>query len=249
MQISTDGLIIMEQNVGENDRLITILTRSDGIIRAFVRGAKNSKSRSLSSTQLLSYSDFVIYKGKNKYIINEAESKEVFFNLRKDIEKLALAQYFCELALALVPDNGEAGDFLRLILNSLYYTANNKLPNSQIKAIFEMRIMSLAGYMPNLIYCTKCGIYETDVMYFLPVSGVLCCSKCYNKNDYGIMLDRSTVTALRHIVFADFNKLFSFKIPQENLRTLSNTTEKYVINKLERNFKTLDFYHQMQIEI
>ena len=114
MQINTDGLIIREQSIGESDRLVTVLTREQGILRAFVRGAKAMKSRSASSTQLLCYSRLSIYEGREKYIIDEAEPIEVFFSLRTDFEKLSLAQYFCELALALAPEKMEAGDFLRL---------------------------------------------------------------------------------------------------------------------------------------
>ena len=104
MQINTDGLIIREQSIGESDRLVTVLTREQGILRAFVRGAKAMKSRSASSTQLLCYSRLSIYEGREKYIIDEAEPIEVFFSLRTDFEKLSLAQYFCELALALAPE-------------------------------------------------------------------------------------------------------------------------------------------------
>ena len=66
MQINTDGLIIREQSIGESDRLVTVLTREQGILRAFVRGAKAMKSRSASSTQLLCYSRLSIYEGREK---------------------------------------------------------------------------------------------------------------------------------------------------------------------------------------
>ena len=145
MQINTDGLIIREQSIGESDRLVTVLTREQGILRAFVRGAKAMKSRSASSTQLLCYSRLSIYEGREKYIIDEAEPIEVFFSLRTDFEKLSLAQYFCELALALAPEKMEAGDFLRLVLNALYFLGKGKLPAAQIKAIVEMRMLSLAA--------------------------------------------------------------------------------------------------------
>ena len=111
MQINTDGLIIREQSIGESDRLVTVLTREQGILRAFVRGAKAMKSRSASSTQLLCYSRLSIYEGREKYIIDEAEPIEVFFSLRTDFEKLSLAQYFCELALALAPEKWRRGTF------------------------------------------------------------------------------------------------------------------------------------------
>ncbi|HOO26055.1 MAG TPA: DNA repair protein RecO, partial [Clostridiales bacterium] len=103
MQINTEGLVIRERSVGENDRLITVLTRDYGLVKAFANGAKRLKSRSQSATQLLAYSSFVFYQGRDSYTVNDARSIEIFFKLRQDIEKLSLAQYFCELAEELAP--------------------------------------------------------------------------------------------------------------------------------------------------
>ena len=63
MKLNTDGLIIREHRTVEDDRLVTLLTRDYGVIRAFVRGAKRVKSRFQSSTQLVSYAKFSIYRG------------------------------------------------------------------------------------------------------------------------------------------------------------------------------------------
>ena len=120
MHIKTDGLVIKEQNTGESDRLITILTRNNGLIRAFVRGAKNIKSKNLSSTQLLCYSNFTFYKKKESYIVDSAEPIEVFFDLRNDIEKLSLALYFAQVAGELSPQDDEAQDFYTL--TQIHYT-------------------------------------------------------------------------------------------------------------------------------
>ena len=67
MKLSTDGLIIREQQTGEDDRLVTLLTRDFGVLRAFVRGAKRIKSKSQSATQLFAYGNFSIYRGKDAY--------------------------------------------------------------------------------------------------------------------------------------------------------------------------------------
>ena len=45
MRTNTDGLILKEQNIGEKDKLVTVLTRHNGLVRAFVRGAKSYKNR------------------------------------------------------------------------------------------------------------------------------------------------------------------------------------------------------------
>ncbi len=241
MRTNTDGLILKEQNIGEKDKLVTVLTRHNGLVRAFVRGAKSVKNRKNSSTGMFCFSKLSLYKTKDTYIIDEAEPIELFFDLRNDLEKLSLAQYFAELILTLVQEDESAEEYLRLILNSLHFLAKGKMPNEQVKAITELRLMCIAGFMPNLIACDRCGEYETDTMYFDVEDGILYCDNCV-PSDMLFQLDIGLVKALRHIAFSDFEKIYSFKMEEYALPDLSYITEKYLLLKLQRNFKTLEFY-------
>lgn len=245
MKTNTDGLILKEQNIGENDKLVTVLTRHNGLVRAFVRGAKSMKNRKNSATGMLCFSKLSFYKSKDSYIIDEAEPIETFFGLRSDLEKLALAQYFSELALTLVQENESDSEYLRLILNSLHFLSKGTRPDKQIKAITELRAMCIAGYMPNLIACEHCGEYETDTMYFDIERGLLYCENCISPSAL-FCLDKGMVRALRHIAFSDFDKIYSFSIEDSALSELSYITEKYLCSKLQKNFKTLDFYKEIQ---
>ncbi|TQI68754.1 DNA repair protein RecO [Clostridium sp. KNHs216] len=249
MQIETKGLIIRENSVGESDRLVTVLTSGEGVVRAFAQQAKKLKNSKLSATQLFSYSRLTIFKGRDKYIIDDAQPIEVFFDLRRDIERLSLAQYFCELAGALAPQEAEAGDFLRLMLNSFHFLCRGLRPNAQIKAIVEMKMLSLAGYMPNLICCSGCSCYEAEEMFFLPRKGLIYCGDCFvDSAEPAVRLSRGALTGLRHIIYADFEKLFSFSLSQQGLKELSAASEQYVLSTLERSFNTLEFYRQMKTE-
>lgn len=244
MRTNTDGLILKEQNIGEKDKLVTVLTRHNGLVRAFVRGAKSVKNRKNSSTGMFCFSKLSLYKTKDTYIIDEAEPIELFFDLRNDLEKLSLAQYFAELVLTLVQEDESAEEYLRLILNSLHFLAKNKMPNEQVKAITELRLMCIAGFMPNLIACDRCGEYETENMYFDVEDGLLYCDNCVT-SDMLFQLDIGLVKALRHIAFSDFEKIYSFKMEEYALPDLSYVTEKYLLSKLQRNFKTLEFYKEI----
>ncbi len=244
MRINSEGIILKEQNIREKDKLVYVLTKNNGLIHAFVHGAKNIKNKKGSATGLLCYSRLSFYSSKDAYIIDEAEPIEVFFNLRNNLENLALAQYFSELAMALVQEGEESEEYLRLILNSIYFLANEKLPREQIKAIYELRIMCIAGYMPNLVACKKCGEYETNTMYMDISDGLLYCENCAPSSSL-IALNKGLVSALRHIAFSDFDKIFSFKIAEEDLADLSFVTERYLLSGLERNFNTLQFYKDL----
>lgn len=245
MRTNTDGLILKEQNIGEKDKLVTVLTRHNGLVRAFVRGAKSVKNRKNSSTGMFCFSKLSLYKTKDSYIIDEAEPIELFFELRSNLDKLALSQYFSELIISLVQEEEPAEEYLRLILNSLHFLAKDKMPIEQVKAITELRLMCIAGFMPNLIACERCGEYETNTMYFDVDDGLLYCENCIS-TDMLFPLDIGLIKALRHIAFSDFEKIYSFKMEEYALGDLSYVTEKYLLSKLQRNFKTLDFYKSIQ---
>lgn len=244
MRTNTDGIILKEQNIGEKDKLVTVLTRHNGLVRAFVRGAKSFKNRKNSATGMFCYSKISLYQTKDSYIIDEAEPLECFFGLREDLEKISLAQYFSELVMTLVQEEEPAEEYLRLVLNSLHFLAKNKMPIQQIKAITELRLMCIAGYMPNLIACDRCGEYETDTMYFDIEDGLLYCENCV-PSEAVLALDIGLIKALRHIAFSDFEKIYSFKLEDYALEDLTFITEKYLVSKLQKNFKTLDFYKEI----
>lgn len=243
MKISTDGLVIREQNIREKDKLITILTRSNGIVRAFVNGAKNIKSPKSAASGLLTYSRFVIYSSRDTYTVDEASAQEVFVELRSDLKKLALAQYFCELLNEIAPENEPAEDFLRLALNSLHFLCKGSKSCDQIKSIFELRLLTIAGYMPDLICCDECKCYEHEQMSFLPKSGILVCGDCIGGySERAILTGLGVTTALRHCVYAKLEKLFLFSMPDDAIAVLAAAAEEYTRAQLEKPFKSLDFY-------
>ncbi len=243
--VTIDGLIIKEQNIGDNDKIVTVLSRNNGIISAYASGAKSIKSRKGAATCLLSYSSLTLKKKGESYRITEAAPIEVFFKTGNDIEALALAQYFCELALNHAPSDENCEYVLRLFLNALYFLGERKRNIHLIKAIVELKLMALIGYMPNLVACKKCLRYENDLMYFDTAEGCLYCAECvpYEKNF--AVINGTLIMAMRHIIYAEFSKLFSFTLPDEAAVALSSITEKYLVNKTEHNLKTLQFFKSL----
>jgi DNA repair protein RecO (recombination protein O) len=249
MRTDAEGLVIMEKCVGDSDRLITILTRQKGVLRAFVQQPGRAKNGRLSATRLFSYSRFTIFEGRDKYIVDDARPIEVFLDLRRDIGRLSLAQYFCELSIALAPQDAPAEEYLRLVLNALYLLGRGDRPNGIVKAVVEMRMLALSGYQPDLIGCSECGTFESDLMYFLPVSGRIVCEKCgLPQGEPSIRLGRGAMAGLRHTVYAEPNKVFSFALSRQGTEELAQASEAYVLSTLGRGFATLDFYHALSGE-
>lgn len=245
MRLTTDALIIRENNnIGESDRFVTALTKDCGVVRASARGAQRIKSRNASATQLLTYSRLTLYKGREKYIIDEAEPLHVFFDLRADVERLAAAQYFCEVAGLLAPREEEAGDWLRLMLNALHLLGGGKYAISQIKAVTELRLLALGGFMPDLTGCRSCGTVEGVPIAFSPTEGTLVCANCSPPAGYQ-PLSSSVLAAMRHILYSPLEKCFFFALPPEDGQALSDVCEHFLLAQLGRGFHTLDFYHAL----
>ncbi|MCQ2478515.1 MAG: DNA repair protein RecO [Clostridia bacterium] len=241
MKFTTDALVIKEMNIGDNDRLVTLLSKEYGVIKAFAAGAKSIKSKKGSATGLLSYSNFLIEKKSDTYKIREATPNKIFFGAGDDIEILSLAQYFCELSAVLGPYGDGSEEFLRLILNSLHFLTENKKNPTVIKAITELRIAVISGYAPSLLACDSCGKTDENIMYFKLTDGVILCDNC-KSGDMCRKINRTVLDAMRHIVYSKFENLYSFEIPQNQANILSEVTEKYICIQSEHHFKTLEFY-------
>ena len=244
-QFTTNALIIREQQVGESDRLVTMLSSDCGIIKAYATGAKTIKSKKGASTSLLAYSSVTLSQKNDTYRITEATPIDIFFKAGEDIEILSLAQYFCELCSTYAPRGEDCSDILRLVLNTLYFLSEKKRNIYLLKSIFELRLMSIVGYMPDLVACKTCVKYEDDIMYFDTFEGVLYCPNCIKFSKDFAVINKTLLTALRHIVYADLSKLFAFSIPDEAAIALSKITEKYILNKTEHTFQTLTFFNSL----
>ena len=238
-----DGIVIRVQTTGEADRILWVLTADRGVVRAFARGARSARSRLRSATSLFAYCRFTFVKTKDAYSVSEADIREVFFDLRNSLEALSLGQYFCEAASKTVPEDGTGEEYLRLLLNSLWFLGKNERSPGDLKAVFELRLASISGYMPALIGCEGCGTYETPTMYFDVTRGLLFCEACTDST--GIPLPLPVVTAMRHIAFSPFERLFAFSLAPELLPLLGECTERYLLAVTGQNFKTLEYYHTL----
>ena len=69
MKIQTPGLIIKETNIGENDKLLVILTKDYGIVRAFADGVRRMKNKNSAATSLLCYSNFTLNQKTPRFLI------------------------------------------------------------------------------------------------------------------------------------------------------------------------------------
>ena len=249
MYLTIQGLVLRVTNYNDTDALLTVLTHSHGKLTVKARGLRRKNSPLIAPCQLLAYGEFTLFEYRGMYTINEAHSIELFQNLRRDIQKLSLGTYFAQVSEVLCQEDMPNPELLSLVLNCLYAITKLSIPEAQIKAVFELRSTCLAGYMPDLSGCSRCGAITPD--RFDIGAGVLECVKCRNPESDGIRmpLNAGALEAMRFICSCDAKQLFSFRVGERSLQLLSQVAESYLSAQLERGFSTLDFYKSLIIEL
>ncbi|MEG1408167.1 MAG: recombination protein O N-terminal domain-containing protein, partial [Ruthenibacterium sp.] len=101
MQLITMGLVLRATKTGEADRILSVLTPDKGIISAVAKSSLRLKSKLFSGTGLFCYSEFTLFEGKTMYVVDAATVQNVFFGLHENVESMALAMYFSEIAAIL----------------------------------------------------------------------------------------------------------------------------------------------------
>ena len=257
---ATDGIITRVSDVGVSDKLLNIITPDKGRIGVMVKGGRSPSSNLRSISQLFSYCNFEISEKNNMYWLRSGSVIEPFYDLASDITKIALATYLCALSNELTDEGDGCEDILRLLLNSLYLLAKGSKEPSLIKSVFELRAAAISGYLPELLGCVYCHAQVSEMMYLDVMGGRLICTECMAKRNQKKLpvskvyddiveasvlcgVSMSSLAALRYIVSAPANKVFSFVLKDSgDLEELSKTTEAYILNHLGRSFDSLDFY-------
>ncbi|MBQ8850956.1 MAG: DNA repair protein RecO, partial [Oscillibacter sp.] len=139
MHSTTKALVLRAVDYKESAKILTLFTPQDGKVTASARGSRKRGSAIAAGTQLLSWSDMVLYEYQGRWSVKEAVVERQFRGVQQDVERLSLGCYFAEVAEALAVEGLPAGELLSLVLNSLHVL--DKLPQKpleQVKAAFEL---------------------------------------------------------------------------------------------------------------
>ncbi len=239
--IKTKGIILSEHNMGDFDKMLTILTPGMGKISCAAKGARRPKSSLLAGTQLLCFGEYLLYQGTSTYHINSCEIIEVFYKIRTDLEKLKYASHITKIISDVTTENQNNYKILQLYLNTLYMISETEINLNFILAVFKIRLVTILGYAPNINYCVGCKETENLSAFSLRYSGFLC-SSCAKQDSGSIAISEGTKTALKYIVLAPPKKLFSFQLKEESLRELELIAKLYFDDKMEKEYRIEELF-------
>lgn len=146
--LRVDGIILKRQNVGEADRILTVLTKELGKIQVKAKGVRKITSKRASHIEPLNLCSLSLYKGQSLPVLTEVISVENFSELKQDLGKIGFAYHLCELVDGLCPPQEENEKVFGLL-----YAVLKKMENTHeltpLIHDFEVALLTALGYWPT----------------------------------------------------------------------------------------------------
>ena len=238
-RVSLTGIVLTAMPVGEYDKRITLLSKEQGRITAFVRGARRPKSPLLAAGNPLSFGTFEAYRGRDSYTISKSDIDNYFDTLRTDIDAVWYASYFLEIADYYGREGVDETDRLKLLYAALRALEKKQMSAGLIKLVYELKTMTINGDEPNVFQCLSCGAQE-DILYFSMNKRGCVCRECYEK-DGGEEIKQSVLYSMQFIITTPFEKLFSFTLGDEAYHQLRDLITRYRRRYMDHVFKSERF--------
>jgi DNA repair protein RecO (recombination protein O) len=229
--------VLRTHKLGEADRIITVLTRERGLVRAVAKGIRKTTSRFGGRLEPFMYVDLQLAEGRSLDIITQVETIDAFArDLGDDYPAYTAGTAMLETAERLVHDDGEpAVQQLQLIVAALRaLTSVNDRPPGLILDSYQLRALAVAGYAPSFDSCAKCGAPGPH-RDFHAASGGMLCHAC--RVPGSAALSPSTVVLLAALLSGDWD--VAAAADDRSRREASNIVAAYLSWHLERGLRSL----------
>ena len=238
-QIVLTGMVLSTMPIGEYDRRVVILTKEQGKISAFARGARRPNSPLVGAVNPLAFGEFTMYEGRTSYTIQSVSITNYFAELREDVVGAYYGFYFLEVADYYAKEYTDEREMLKLLYQSMRALINPHIPNRLVRRIFELKALTVNGQAPQVFQCVICGDKERPAV-FSPAKGGLVCSECSGDVIDGMILDNSTLYSMQYIESTPVVKLYTFTVAENVLAELEKVVDRLVEVYVDRRFKSLE---------
>ena len=171
-----EAIVLRTHKLGEADRIITLLTRERGKVRAVAKGVRRTKSKFGARLEPFSRVDLLVFEGKNLDIITQAESLNAYGqDLALDYSLWTAGQTMLETADRLTPEDSISAESQYLLLvGALRTLVTGEHASNLVLDAFLLRSLSMAGYSPTLNACVICGVAGIQPFFQVATGGALC---------------------------------------------------------------------------
>jgi DNA repair protein RecO (recombination protein O) len=242
----TEAIVLKRSDFGEADRLLTLYTPRLGKTRAIAKGVRKPTSRKSGHVELFTHSQLLIAKGRNLDIVTQAETVHAFRALREDLLRTTYAYYAAELVDLFVEEGIENHPLFDLLLAMLGWLGDASDLDLTTR-FFELRLLSLLGYRPQLFQCVACRRQiEPVANFFSSADGGILCADCGQNHRGAKEITLNALKVLRFLQTGDYDTCRRLRLSRPLHKELEKTMYDYITYTLERNLKSVKFLNTLR---
>ena len=243
----TRAIVIKSMNLSESDRLITFMTENHGKVKCVAKGARKAKNQFWGSLEPMSLIHLIYFGREHQSLfrLNHSDIIESFQTIRDDFDKLYTGIYFLDLIDAMILEGHWEPKVFGLLYQALA-ALNQQNELEPLRRLFEIRLLSLSGYKPQLEHCVLCRKIPANGM--IPFSyahnGILC-SSCSNSARVDIQFSVGTRNYIKKLLEVEIKTCERLKFPKSQIEEIEKVTHRLVLSHLGRELKSYPFIKNM----
>src|SRR4030067_583093 len=193
-----EAIVLRDEDGGEADRLLGLSTAEAGKLRAIAKGARKPRSRKAGHLEPFTRVSLQVARGRDLPIITQAETLEAYLPLRDDLLRTTYAAYAVELLDRFTYEEGEPQGLYRLLTEPRERLCQPGEYDFTTR-FYEMRLLDLVGFRPQLFACTSCGNeIQAEDQYFSSGLGGGACPSCGPRSEDAYPVSMQVLKFLRH---------------------------------------------------
>ena len=249
---STPAIMLRRVDYGDYDLILTFFSLRRGKISLIAKAAKKSTKRFGGILELFSELDVVVTTGRGKGlpVLQEAVLKNPFSEIRADVRKTAYASYWAELIHDWMPEYERLDELYFLFKYVLGQLDSGRLREENLSVLFQMRLLTLSGHLPNLMHCCRCRTSLEAIRHhklsFDIVRGGITCSSCAPASSGGVSLSMGAVKQLIWVGSGDLAKASKIRFSSPAIEEASAFLETFVPFHLGKQPRSLKFLRQIR---
>ena len=239
----TQGFVLRREDLRETSVILTVYTRDFGKLKLITKGVRSPEQRSLSSYELFVLDEIVFYekRKKNIFFLSQCELINFFPKVRESLERISYATYLIEL-LDRVTDIGERNPALYGLLKDCMVLLSTKASPKRVARIFEIKLLSILGFMPRLASCVNCdkGLEKKRARFSLSRGGVLC-ETCFARDRRAVPVLAGTINFILHIKDLPFDRVKNIKVAKRVGSEVEGLLKNFINYHLDIRPRSMDF--------
>lgn len=141
-----EAVVLKRNNIGEADKIITVISKQKGKITFIAKGVRRLNSRKAAHLELFSHASLFLSKGKNWDYLTDIKPLDFFSQIRKKMKLVGAAFQLCQLVYCFTPEHQENKEIYFLLVDSLKQINSQGELNSQMLLNFKIKLLDLTGF-------------------------------------------------------------------------------------------------------